>query len=179
MKKVIGLKKLNIANSITAIRIIGTICLLFANPFTDEFFIIYTICGLSDVFDGLVARMTKTVSDFGAKLDSAADLSFYAVMVLKIFPDLIEILPFKIWYAVTIIVMLRLISYMTVAIKYKKFASLHTKLNKITGFAIFLIPYMLKTKIGIAYCITACTISGISTLHEVLLHLTSKEYKGQ
>ena len=174
------MKKLNVANTITSIRILGTVCLLFAKPFTKEFFIIYTICGLSDVFDGLVARMTKTVTVFGAKLDSAADLTFYAVMVLKIFPDLIETLPFKIWYAVTIIVMLRLISYITVAIKYKKFASLHTKLNKITGFAIFLIPYMLKIDAAaVSYCITACTISGISTVHEVFLHLTSKEYQGQ
>lgn len=173
------MKKLNVANTITSIRILGTLCLLFTKPFTKEFFIIYTICGLSDVFDGLVARMTKTVSEFGAKLDSAADLSFYAVMVLKIFPDLIETLPFKIWYAVTIIVMLRLISYMTVAIKYKRFASMHTKLNKITGFAIFLIPYMLKSEIGIPYCITACVISAISTVHEVILHITSKEYQGK
>ena len=173
------MNRLNVANCITAIRILGTICLLFTMPFSKEFFIIYSICGLSDVFDGFVARMTKTVTSFGAKLDSAADLTFYAVMVLKIFPDLIETLPFKIWYAVTIIVMLRFISYMTVAIKYKKFASLHTNLNKVTGFAIFLIPYMLKTSVAVPYCITACTISGISTVHEVILHLTSKDYQGK
>ncbi len=173
------MKRLNVANCITSIRILGTICLLFTKPFSRAFFIIYSICGLSDVFDGLVARVTKTVTAFGAKLDSVADLTFYAVMVLKIFPDLIETLPFKIWYAVIIIVMLRLISYMTVAIKYKKFASLHTKLNKITGFAIFLIPYMLKRSAAVPYCITACAISGISTIQEVILHLTSKEYQGK
>ncbi len=173
------MKKLNVANAITSIRILGTVCLLFAKPFSREFFIIYTICGLSDVFDGLVARLTKTVTVFGAKLDSAADLTFYAVMVLKIFPDLIDTLPFEIWYAVTIIVMLRLISYMTVAIKYKKFASLHTKLNKVTGFAIFLIPYMLKRSIAVPYCITACSISAISTVEEMLIHIRSNEYKGK
>ncbi len=173
------LKRLNIANCITSIRIIGTICLLFTKPFSREFFIIYTICGLSDVFDGFVARITKTVTDFGAKLDSVADLSFYAVMVLKIFPALIEKLPGEIWYAVTVIVMLRIFSYVVVAIKYKKFASLHTILNKITGFAIFFIPYMLNTSIAVPYCITACTISGISTLQEMILHLTSNEYQGK
>ena len=173
------LKRLNIANCITSIRIIGTICLLFTQPFSREFFIIYSICGLSDVFDGFVARITKTVTDFGAKLDSVADLSFYAVMVLKIFPALIEKLPGEIWYAVTVIVLLRVFSYIVVAIKYKKFASLHTILNKITGFAIFFIPYMLSTSIAVPYCITACTISGISTLQEMILHLTSNEYQGK
>ena len=93
------INRFNIPNCITMIRILGTICLLFTEASTKEFFIIYSICGLSDVFDGMIARLTQTVSAFGAKLDSAADLIFYAVMVLKIFPDLIETLPFEIWYA--------------------------------------------------------------------------------
>ena len=152
---------------------------MFTIPFSKEFFIIYSICGLSDVFDGLVARLTKTASAFGAKLDSVADLVFYAVMVAKIFPDLIEILPLGIWYAVTAIVTLRVVSYMTVAIKYRKFASVHTKLNKVTGFAVFMIPYMLQYSVAVPYCITACAISALSTVQEAILHIASNEYKGK
>lgn len=174
------MKHVNAANCITMVRIIGTMCLLFVAPFTVPFYIVYTLAGLSDVFDGYVARVTKTSSAFGAALDSFADLTLYAVMVLKIFPALLDTLPVGIWYAVTVIVVIRIISYLFVAIKYKRFASLHTKLNKITGFAVFMIPYMLKIScVAVPYCITACSISGISTIQEIIIHMKSSEYEGK
>ncbi len=174
------MKHVNVANSITMVRIIGTVCLLFVAPFTVPFYIIYTLAGLSDVFDGYVARVTNTSSAFGAALDSFADLALYAVMVLKIFPALWDTLPMGIWYAVTAIVVIRIISYLFVAIKYKRFASLHTKLNKITGFAVFMIPYMLKVSyVAVGYCITACSISAISTVQEIIIHMRSSEYEGK
>lgn len=174
------MKYVNVANAITMIRIIGTLLLVFTQPFSGLFFVIYTISGISDVFDGYVARKTKTSSAFGAMLDSIADLVLYAVMVLKIFPALWSTLPVGIWYAVTIIVIIRIVSYFLVAIKYKRFASLHTKLNKVTGFAVFMIPYMIMVpSVAVLYCATACTISGVSTVQEILIHMNSTEYEGK
>ena len=173
------LKKLNIANCITMIRILGTICLIFTKPFSKAFYIIYTVSGISDVFDGYVARVTGTSSAFGAKLDSAADLVLYAVMVLKIFPALIGALPIWIWYAVTVVVIMRIVSYMTVAIKHNQFASLHTKLNKISGFAVFMIAYMIKLPIAVPYCITACGVCAVSSFEEMMIHIKNTEYKGK
>lgn len=174
------MKYVNIANAITTIRIIGTLLLVFTKPFSTIFFVVYSISGLSDVFDGYVARKTKTSSAFGAMLDSIADLVLYAVMVLKIFPALIDTLPGGIWYAVTAIVTIRIISYLLVAIKYRRFASLHTKLNKITGFAVFMIPYMMKApSVATPYCIVACAISAISTVQEIIIHMKSNEYEGK
>lgn len=173
------MKHVNTANAITAFRIIGTICLLFTKPFTKIFYIIYTLSGISDIFDGFVARLTKTSSAFGAMLDSIADLVLYAVMVLKIFPALFDTLPVWIWYAVTIVVAIRIASYMAAAVKYKRFASLHTKLNKITGFLVFMIPYMIKMPIATPYCVTACSVSAVSSLEEMFIHIRSTEYKGK
>lgn len=174
------MKYVNVANAITMIRIIGTLLLVFTQPFSALFFIIYTISGISDVFDGYVARKTKTSSAFGAMLDSIADLVLYAVMVLKIFPALCDTLPVGIWYAVTVIVIIRIVSYFLVAIKYKRFASLHTKLNKVTGFAVFMIPYMIMSPmVAVPYCVTACTISGVSTVQEIAIHMNSTEYEGK
>ena len=110
------MKYVNVANAITMVRIIGTLLLVFTQPFSALFFVIYTISGISDVFDGYVARKTKTSSAFGAMLDSIADLVLYAVMVLKIFPALLSTLPVGIWYAVTVIVIIRIVSYLLVAI---------------------------------------------------------------
>lgn len=174
------MKYVNVANAITMIRIIGTLLLVFTQPFSALFFIIYTISGISDVFDGYVARKTKTSSAFGAMLDSIADLVLYAVMVLKIFPALWDTLPVGIWYAVTAIVIIRIVSYLLVAVKYKRFASLHTKLNKVTGFAVFMIPYMIMSPmIAVPYCVTACTISGVSTVQEITIHMNSTKYEGK
>ena len=85
-------KTLFSANAITLLRISGTAVLLFLRPFSPAFFVVYTLTGVTDVLDGFVARKTGTASDFGAKLDSAADLLFYGVMLLKIFPVLSVIL---------------------------------------------------------------------------------------
>ena len=90
--------KKSLPNYITFCRIIGSILLLFLKPFSIAFFAIYSICGISDLLDGYIARSTKTTSEFGAKLDSIADLSFYAVMFLKIFPTLIDTLPLWLWW---------------------------------------------------------------------------------
>ena len=77
-----------IPNLITMVRIIGSLCLLFVQPLKKPFYIIYTIAGLSDALDGFIARKTNSVSELGSKLDSIADLSFYIVMILRLFPVL-------------------------------------------------------------------------------------------
>ena len=74
-KTVSGMK--NTANYITAGRIGLALSLLFVPPLTILFYIVYLLCGLSDMADGLIARKTHTESAFGAKLDSIADFSFY------------------------------------------------------------------------------------------------------
>ena len=106
-------KTLFSANAITLLRISGTAVLLFLRPFSPAFFVVYTLTGVTDVLDGFVARKTGTASDFGAKLDSAADLLFYGVMLLKIFPVLWHTLPKKIWWGVALVLFLRVCSYTT------------------------------------------------------------------
>ena len=76
--------KKNIPNIITAVRIIGAAVLLFVEPLVVPFYVIYTLCGLSDAIDGFVARLIGAESALGAKLDSVADLMFYAVMLIHL-----------------------------------------------------------------------------------------------
>ena len=72
------------ANIITCFRILCSIMLVFFPISSVQFFITYMFCGLTDVMDGIVARKTNTVSDFGAKLDTGADFIFVVVMLTKI-----------------------------------------------------------------------------------------------
>ena len=163
-------------NGITCLRIIGATALLGLPPLSVSFFILYTLCGFSDVLDGWVARLTRQQSEFGAKLDSLSDLLFYAVMLGKIFPLLWTLLPKEIWIAVSAILVIRILSYVTAAIRYKRFASLHTYLNKATGLALFSVPYCLNRPWGIGYCAFVCVVGALASTEELIIHLRSARY---
>lgn len=168
-----------IPNLITSLRIIGAIGLIFTEQLSPLFFVIYTLAGLSDALDGWIARSTHTTSKAGAVLDSIADLLFYAVMVLKIFPTLWEVLPRVIWFGVLFVLLLRLVSYLVAGIKFRKFAALHTYMNKVTGMLVFLIPYMILLPVGTAYCWFSCGVGILASVEELLIHILRKEYSGE
>ena len=71
---------------------------------------------------------------------------------------------------------IRIGSYLTAAVKYRRFAALHTWMNKATGLAVFLIPGFLRTALGVPYCWLACGIAGLASAEELLIHLCRKEY---
>jgi len=163
-------------NIITALRIVGTAALLLIEPFSAPFIVVYTLSGVSDVLDGWIARKFRLSSDLGAKLDSAADLLFYSVMIIRIFPVLWAELPRWIWNLVFTVVAIRLASYATAAIRFRRFASLHTYMNKLTGLIIFALPYVIKTAAATPYCIFLAIVSGFGSLEELIMHATAKEY---
>ena len=83
----------NIADTVTAMRIGASFLLLFLTLDTIWFLVVYTFAGLTDVLDGWVARKTGSISEFGAKLDSIADLLFYGILLIRLFPVLYQTLP--------------------------------------------------------------------------------------
>ncbi|MBQ8611501.1 MAG: CDP-alcohol phosphatidyltransferase family protein [Oscillospiraceae bacterium] len=166
----------HLPNAMTALRIIGTLAMLFIVPLSPAFYIIYTVCGLTDVLDGLFARWFHAGSELGAKLDSAADLLYYAVMLIRLMPVLWKLLPLGFWCSVGVVVLLRLTSYGVAAVKYRRFASQHTWLNKITGAGVFGVPYVLELPVAVGYCCIVCAVSMLGTLEELVIHLRSKVY---
>lgn len=170
-------KKWNIPNSITILRIFGTMFLMFLQPFSVSFFVIYTITGATDVLDGMIARKTGTTSEFGARLDSIADLFFFAVVLLRITPSLSSKLPMEIWYVVVFVFVLRFLSYIVAAIKFRKFASVHTYMNKLTGVAVFTVPYMMCLPVMVPMCWGICLIAALASLEEMFIHLRRKEHQ--
>lgn len=70
------------ANIITVCRIILSIILIFLTPNSSPFYMVYILCGFTDMLDGFVARKTHSESDIGAKLDSIADITFVAVCLI-------------------------------------------------------------------------------------------------
>ena len=53
-----------IANIVTSCRIIFSILMLFFSVFSPWFYVMYLLCGLTDMVDGSIARKTNTVSTF-------------------------------------------------------------------------------------------------------------------
>ena len=169
--------KWNIADTVTSVRMASSLFLLFLPLGSAWFLAVYTLAGLTDALDGWLARKTGTASEFGARLDSVADLLFYGVLLLRLFPVLRQTLPVTIWYAVAAVLLVRLAAYGMAAVKYHRFASLHTWLNKLTGGAVFLLPYVLALSTGVTYSWVLCVLAFAASLEEMAIHLCWKEYR--
>jgi len=128
------------ANSITACRILSSMVMLFCPVFSLRWYITYLLCGLTDIIDGPVARKTGSASDFGSKLDSAADLIFTATACSQLLPVLR--IPVWIWAWIAVIAIIRITDLFSGLIQKKQLFP-HTVLNKITGFLLFLLPLSL------------------------------------
>lgn len=166
----------NLPNAISILRIAGTIWLLLMKPLTPLFFVVYTVTGVTDVLDGAIARRYGTESELGARLDSIADLLFYTLILIRIFPMLWATLPKVIWVVVGMILLIRFISYGLAAFKYHLFASVHTYLNKFTGLMVFGVVYAIGSPIAVPYCWLVCLVAMLGSLEELFIHVTSKEY---
>ena len=166
----------NAADTITAVRMAASLILLIFPLRSAWFLAVYTLAGLTGALDGWLARKTGTASAFGARLDSIADLLFYGVLLLRLFPVLRQALPVSVWYVVTAVALVRMVAYAVAAVKYHRFASLHTWLNKLTGGAIFLLPYILAISTGVVYSWTVCALACAASLEELAIHLRQKRY---
>lgn len=70
-------------NIISAVRIAGSLGLLLCDVTGVVFWIIYGLCGISDIADGWLARRLKCVTKKGALLDSLADICFVATTEMQ------------------------------------------------------------------------------------------------
>lgn len=164
------------ADTITAIRIVMSVPLIFIPLNSGYFFTIYTIAGLSDALDGYVARKTKTASAFGAKLDSIADLSLFCVLMFRFFPSLQNTIPAFIWFAAGSVALIRLSSLAVTAIKHHRFDTLHTYLNKLTGGLLFLLPYIFAFTSIVQYICILCAVAFVASVEELIIIINEKEY---
>lgn len=164
-------------NCITMLRIVGAISLVFVEPFSVLFFVIYSLSGVSDIFDGWLARRTNAVSELGSKLDSVADLLFYGAMLIKLLPALIDWLPHLIWYFVAAIIAVRVASYCFVAIKHHRFSSMHTYADKLSGLFVFCVPYFVVLIEPVIYCSAVCVVTAFASLEELGIHLFVADYR--
>ena len=154
----------HIANILTTCRILGSILLLFFPAFSAAFYIIYLFCGFSDMIDGTVARKTNSSNSFGSRLDTAADLIFIAVSLIKLLPALQ--VPHWLWIWGGIISIIKISNIIWGYISTKKFVSLHTVMNKAAGLLLFLFPLTISF-VELKYTATVvCSVATFSAIQE-------------
>jgi len=162
-----------IANIITISRILCSICLLFYPVFSIGFYILYLFCGFTDMVDGTIARKTKTVSECGARLDTFADIVFVTICLIKLLP-LIH-LPVWLWIWIAIIAAIKIRTIACGFIRNNKLICLHTFLNKVAGFLLFLLPLTLNFIEPIYSSAVVCSMAMLSAINEVYHTKIGKE----
>ena len=158
--------KKHIANMITGCRILGSILLLFFPAFSIPFYLIYVICGLTDMIDGTIARKTNSAGESGARFDTAADLVFATVSLSKMLPKLN--IPQWLWIWVAVIAVIKIGNMIWAYVSKKQFLYLHTVMNKFTGAILFLLP-LTSPLVGSKYSsIAVCSIASFAAIQEMV-----------
>lgn len=127
----------HVPNIITLSRILLslTLLLLYDQPWL--FFVIYLLAGISDMLDGYVARSYGVQSNFGATLDTLADACLFLVCLIVL---ILSDIHWPLWLTLSVILvgLIRIINAIITRIRFQRFSIMHTILNKITGFLLWL-----------------------------------------
>lgn len=163
--------KSHLPNVITCFRLVLSPILFLVEPWSISFFVIYFICGLTDICDGYLARKWNVSSKYGAFLDSIADFIFF-IILLTIF---ISILEWKRWMLIWIgiIAVIRGLSVLIGASKFHTIAFIHTYGNKLAGVLVICFPVLLSV-VGLTITvILICTVAIISAIEELIIMISS------
>ena len=164
----------SLANYITFFRILCSIVMLFFPAFSTAFYALYITAGVSDMIDGWVARRTLTTSELGAKLDTIADIVFVVVCLAKLLPVLN--IPVWLWVWIGVIALIKIINVISGFIVQKRFISVHSTMNKVTGLLLFVFPLTLSLidlKYSAAVVCIFATFAAIQEGH----FIRTKEYQ--
>ena len=147
-----------IPDLLSASRIALCLPLLLVDAMTIPFWTLYVTAGTTDILDGFLARRWGVESQFGARLDSLADLVFVLAVGYKLFPYLK--LPIALWMMIGLIALVKAVNAISAYMvkhriecmeqreppnlfgwpsrdRQRQSQFLHTKANKLTGFLLF------------------------------------------
>lgn len=168
----------SVANFITFIRIFCSIALLFCPVLSIPFYVLYIMAGVSDMIDGTVARKTNTVSEFGSRLDTIADLIFVVVCMIKLIP-IFDIQIWE-WIWISLIAVIKLINVGIGFVTQRKFVAIHSVMNKITGMLLFVLPLtisFIRLQYSIIVVSSLATFAAIQELWLIVIKSHDKKEK--
>jgi len=134
----VSASRAQLPNALSMIRLLGTPILFWLVQLDSPawFIAVFIILGLTDFFDGLLARRLGLASNFGAMLDSVADIVFYgsaAALAFLLFPD--YLLPNLAWIVATIVLLL--LTAIIPRLRLGHYLFIHTHLSRFAGALVF------------------------------------------
>ena len=186
-------------NLLTEFRILCLPFLLFLawQDYETAFMVLLAAAFLSDVLDGLAARWTGQISQFGARLDSWADVSLFVTITISawwLWPEIVRSEAAYIAVVMACYALPALIGYL----KFRAFTSYHTWIVKCAvaaiGLSLYIFfvggpvwPFRWATALCVLAAIEEIAITVVSTephsdvrsLWDVLRHLTKNNNLGE
>lgn len=135
---------LNVPNALSAYRLFALPFILYAIYTANRnlFILLISINLISDILDGLIARLFNLQTEFGAKLDSVADIGTYLMAFLGMITlEKAFVSSYKVEFI--ILIALWIIPQLCALIKFRRFPSFHLWSYKVTGYVqgIFIFSY--------------------------------------
>ena len=157
--------KRHIPNIISLSRIPMAVALPFVQSSPAIFWTLYLLCGLSDILDGAVARLTGTVSRLGERLDTLSDIVFVAVWMVLFIPAIN--VGRWLWIWIGIIAFIKVMNVISGLAMKKGFVAKHTPANKATGILLFLLPMIVLWEvIKVPYIILVSLLATFAAVQE-------------
>ena len=178
----------HLPNSLSSLRMVGAVVLLLCDvvgttlalpssvttrPSPSEFgwlsllrpfWVLYALCGISDIADGWLARKLKCATRTGALLDSVADICFVVCCAWKLLPKLE--LPQWLWLWAGVIVAIKVVNQLSALATYGRCCFPHTLANKWAGFLLFIaVPMTFWSIIPITIVASVATFAAIQEGH--------------
>lgn len=162
-----------IPNILTGLRIVCSSLILIAPVYTNGFYLLYIVCGITDFLDGRLARRLHAASKSGASLDNIADYSLIASTILKVLPTL----KIKTWALIWGFCMLTAhISSSVIAwVKFRRIVVLHTLANKLLGGVVYAVPLLAGFGNHTLLICIVCVFLCFSVPEEIYLLVTAKQ----
>lgn len=173
-----------IPNILTVARIIIAVAVMFIEPYSVLFYVLYAFCGVSDLIDGSIARALKVDGRIGETLDTIGDtlLTWTTTHMVAMYAHKVDGLDCWVGMVIAILVVFasRILGALVTLVRFKKFSMLHTIGNKVGMIIFYLYPFMyiaLRTAggadIGLYVICALCTLAG---LEEVFIELLTPEF---
>lgn len=169
----------NVPNCLSAYRIIALPALVWAivQENNQLFIMLLSVNLITDILDGLIARTFKLETEFGAKLDSIADIGTYIMAfsgMIALHGKFVSDHTLSFSIILTLYVIPQLISL----VKFRRMPSLHLYSNKITGYiqGIFIFTFF-NFGYNAPYFYFMIAASCIAYLEELVCVLYLKELK--
>lgn len=168
--------KKRLPDTLTVLRIPLSLSLLFIKAFSIQFYIMYSLCILTDILDGYFARRFKCSTRHGQVLDSFGDFILIVVLFYIVLSHIK--LPFGFVFWGFMIALVKLVSINAGIIKHRRIYTVHSALNKMTGAVFFVFVFLVNTVSVYFACGILCCIATVASIEELLIILISKKVHG-